>query len=71
MGNKTKNLLALSPNSLIMGMILAFVGGFLDAYTYITRDAVFATAQTGNMVLTVPFLIYRPTNWKNGVTIQP
>ncbi|MFE6167874.1 YoaK family protein [Viridibacillus arvi] len=51
MGNKTTNLLALSPNSLIMGMILALVGGFLDAYTYITRDAVFATAQTGNMVL--------------------
>lgn len=51
MGNKTKKLLAVSHNSLIMGMILALVGGFLDAYTYITRDGVFATAQTGNMVL--------------------
>ena len=51
MGNKTKKLLTISPNSLIMGVILAFVGGFLDAYTYITRDGVFATAQTGNMVL--------------------
>lgn len=51
MGNGTKKLLTLSHNSLIMGMILALVGGFLDAYTYITRDGVFATAQTGNMVL--------------------
>ncbi|WP_019244084.1 MULTISPECIES: YoaK family protein [Bacillus] len=48
---RTKKLLSLSPNSLIMGMILALVGGFLDAYTYITRDGVFATAQTGNTVL--------------------
>lgn len=43
--------LRLSSNSLIMGMLLAFVGGYLDAYTYITRDGVFATAQTGNTVL--------------------
>lgn len=33
------------------GAILAVVGGFLDAYTYICRDAVFANAQTGNIVL--------------------
>lgn len=37
--------------SLITGVLLAVVGGFLDAYTYITRDHVFANAQTGNMVL--------------------
>ena len=48
---KTKKWYALAPNSLIMGMLLAFVGGYLDAYTYITRDGVFATAQTGNTVL--------------------
>ena len=41
----------LTPDSLIMGMLLALVGGYLDAYTYITRDGVFATAQTGNTVL--------------------
>ncbi|WP_230203691.1 YoaK family protein [Bacillus massiliigorillae] len=35
----------------MMAIILALVGGFLDAYTYITRDGVFATAQTGNTVL--------------------
>ena len=31
--------------------LLAVVGGFLDAYTYILRGQVFANAQTGNMVL--------------------
>lgn len=31
--------------------ILAAVGGYLDAYTYILRGGVFANAQTGNMVL--------------------
>ena len=51
MQDKTKKWYALAPNSLIMGMLLAFVGGYLDAYTYITRDGVFATAQTGNTVL--------------------
>ena len=35
----------------ITGGILAFVGGFLDAYTYICRGQVFANAQTGNIVL--------------------
>ncbi|MBR1862588.1 MAG: DUF1275 domain-containing protein [Ruminococcus sp.] len=34
-----------------VGAVLTFVGGFLDAYTYICRDGVFANAQTGNMVL--------------------
>ncbi|MGM9922726.1 MAG: YoaK family protein [Bacillus sp. (in: firmicutes)] len=51
MKDKMKKLLSLSANSVIMGMLLALVGGFLDAYTYITRDGVFATAQTGNTVL--------------------
>jgi len=51
MMDKTKKWYTLAPNSLIMGMLLALVGGYLDAYTYITRDGVFATAQTGNTVL--------------------
>lgn len=34
-----------------LGMLLAVVGGFLDAYTYMIRGHVFANAQTGNMVL--------------------
>ena len=32
-------------------MLLAAVGGFLDAYTYLSRGKVFANAQTGNLVL--------------------
>ena len=51
MENKPKKWYILTANSLLMGMILALVGGFLDAYTYVTRDGVFATAQTGNTVL--------------------
>lgn len=34
-----------------VGAALALVGGFLDAYTYVSRGGVFANAQTGNMVL--------------------
>lgn len=34
-----------------LGALLALVGGFLDAYTYIARGGVFANAQTGNTVL--------------------
>ena len=33
------------------GALLALVGGFFDAYTYIARGGVFANAQTGNVVL--------------------
>lgn len=51
MDNKLKKWYILTADSLLMGMILALVGGFLDAYTYVTRDGVFATAQTGNTVL--------------------
>lgn len=35
----------------LIGSILAIVGGYLDAHTYITRGHVFANAETGNMVL--------------------
>lgn len=35
----------------LLGGLLAIVGGFLDAYTYISRGHVFANAQTGNIVL--------------------
>lgn len=37
--------------SFLLGAMLAVVGGFLDAYTYLLRGGVFANAQTGNMVL--------------------
>lgn len=38
-------------DSLVVGILLAIVGGYLDAYTFIARGEVFANAQTGNMVL--------------------
>lgn len=37
--------------SLLIGILLAIVGGFLDIYTYLLKGNVFANAQTGNMVL--------------------
>lgn len=35
----------------LLGATLALAGGFLDAYTYVCRGGVFATAETGNIVL--------------------
>lgn len=37
--------------SLLIGILLSFIGGYLDAYTYIARGGVFANAQTGNIIL--------------------
>lgn len=37
--------------SLELGIILALAGGFMDAYSYLARDHVFANAQTGNILL--------------------
>ncbi|MDP4093942.1 MAG: YoaK family protein [Bacillota bacterium] len=37
--------------SVPFGILLAIVGSFLDAYTYVSRGGVFANAQTGNIVL--------------------
>lgn len=37
--------------SLQLGIPLAVVGGFLEAYTFVCRGGVFANCQTGNMVL--------------------
>ena len=36
---------------MVLNLLLAFSGGFQDAYTYIVRNHVFANAQTGNVVL--------------------
>ncbi len=38
-------------DTLVLNLILAFSGGFQDAYTYVVRGKVFANAQTGNLVL--------------------
>ena len=45
--NKTRQM----SGTFLMGTLLALTGGFLDAYTYISRGGVFANAQTGNIVL--------------------
>lgn len=37
--------------SIELGIILALVGGFMDVYSYVGRDGVFANAQTGNILL--------------------
>ena len=37
--------------SLRLAILLTLSGGFMDAYSYICRDGVFANAQTGNIVL--------------------
>jgi len=45
---------AMTPRNetLSIGLLMAAVGGFVDAYTYITRGNVFAYAQTGNIIFT-------------------
>lgn len=37
--------------SMILAVVLAVAGGFMDAYSYICRGGVFANAETGNIVL--------------------
>ncbi|MDJ0394376.1 YoaK family protein [Rhodococcus sp. G-MC3] len=41
----------ITAESVRLGVLLASVGGFLDVYTYMTRDGVFANAQTANVIL--------------------
>ncbi|MCE4048140.1 MULTISPECIES: YoaK family protein [Bacillaceae] len=69
MHEKLKTIPSLSSNSIYMGLILAIVGGFLDAYTFVSRDGVFANAQTGNMVL----LAVKAANgeWKGALLYIP
>ena len=42
---------SVTAESVRLGILLAIVGGFLDAYTYIGHGGVFANAQTGNIVI--------------------
>ena len=42
--------------SIELGIILALAGGFMDVYSYVGRDHVFANAQTGNIVLCSAYL---------------
>ena len=47
--------------SLLHGALLAVVGGFLDAFTFLEKGNVFANAMTGNVVLFGVFIATR--NW--------
>lgn len=55
-------LLNITTESVLLGILLAIVGGFLDAYTYIGRGGVFSNAQTGNIVLVGIYAFDR--NWE-------
>lgn len=49
MSEETKRVL--KPSQMyIVAVLLAFAGGFFDAYTYFQRGGVFANAQTGNII---------------------
>ena len=49
--NICKNKYVSTCESVELGVLLAIVGGFLDAYTFVCRGGVFANAETGNIVL--------------------
>jgi len=51
------------------GILLAIAGGFLDAYTFISRGGVFANAQTGNIVLVG--ISASKGEWMNAITYIP
>ncbi len=51
--------------SIEVGIILALAGGFMDAYSYLCRNHVFANAQTGNILLLGIHLAER--NWSDAV----
>lgn len=47
---KRKNESMHTTETIYIASILTIVGGFVDAYTYVTRDGIFAYAQTGNII---------------------
>lgn len=55
--------------SVQIGVLLAIVGGFLDAYTFIGRGGVFANAQTGNVVLLAVYAAQR--EWEHALATIP
>ncbi|MEI0580381.1 YoaK family protein [Brachyspira pilosicoli] len=47
---KRKNESIHTTQTIYVASIFSIIGGFVDSYTYITRDGVFAYAQTGNII---------------------
>ena len=58
-------------DSIPMALLLALTGGFLDAYTYVTRGGVFANAQTGNFALMALNLAYFRRIKRNILLMNP
>ena len=56
---KRKNESIHTTETIYVASILTMVGGFVDAYTYITRGGVFAYAQTGNIIFLAIGLVKR------------
>ncbi|MBW6408718.1 YoaK family protein [Clostridium weizhouense] len=63
--NMSKNGYANTSESVHLGILLAMVGGFLDAYTFVCRGGVFANAETGNIVLVG--VAATNGNWKGAI----
>ncbi len=53
----TNNKLGHIEENIYISLILTFIGGFLDAYTYILYDKIFANTQTGNIIYFSIFLV--------------
>ncbi|WP_250278898.1 YoaK family protein [[Clostridium] colinum] len=43
--------------NIYISLILTFIGGFLDSYTYVLYDKIFANTQTGNIIFFSIFLV--------------
>lgn len=52
----------ITPESYCVAALLSITGGFLDAYTFVSRDGVFANAQTGNFARLAIYLA--DGNWE-------
>ncbi len=51
-----KNLGHIEEN-IYISLILTFIGGFLDSYTYVLYDKIFANTQTGNLIFIGLYLV--------------
>ncbi|OPJ59708.1 YoaK family protein [Clostridium oryzae] len=58
-------LASFTSESIMLGILLAIVGGLLDAYTFIGKGGVFSNAQTGNIVLVGVYAF--EMNWSRAV----
>lgn len=61
-----KFLCNVTSESVILGILLAIAGGFLDTYTFVGRGGAFANTQTGNLVLLG--VDFYKSNWSKALT---